>query len=93
MLPLAHVICVKHKLQDPVEQNRTILKAVSCGCSDEEKNDSCKSITEALWLIRCCMLLCVFRKGLFLVISSHSKYQVSQKVKVLRHEKSTKDKY
>ena len=84
MLPLAHVIFVKHNLQDPVEQNGTILKAVRCGSSDEEKNDSCTSITEALWLIRCCTLPCVFRKGLFLVISSHSKYQISQKVKVLR---------
>lgn len=43
MLPLAHVIFVKHNLEDPVEQNRTILKAVRCGCSDEEKNDSCKA--------------------------------------------------
>lgn len=78
MLLLAHVIFVKHNLQDPVEQNGTILKAVRCGCSDEKKNDSCKSITEVLWLIRCCMLSCVFRKGLFLAISSHSKYQISQ---------------
>lgn len=69
MLPVAHVIFEKQNLKDPVEQKATILKAVRCGCGDEEKDDSCKSITEAGWLISAVM--CVLRKGLFLVTSSH----------------------
>lgn len=70
VLTVAHVIFEKQNLQDPVEQKTTILRAVRYSCSDEEKSNSWKSITEAVWLISAVM--CVLRKGLFLVTSSYS---------------------